>query len=55
VDELPKRGDAIEAYLKMQRDRHSKNGLAWIALDDLLEDYRLRADTGTPLTEVDFP
>ncbi len=49
---VPARGDAVEAWLKGQRDALA-DGYgrlpAWYALDDLLDDYRLHADTGTPL------
>jgi hypothetical protein len=50
----PARGDAFEAWLKAARDVHSdRYGVtpAWFVLDDLLDSYRLHADTGTPLTE----
>ena len=45
----PARGDDVETWIKRCRDEHSRLGLAWIALDDLLDDYREKADTGTPL------
>jgi hypothetical protein len=51
---LPARGDAVEAWLKGQRDTHSdRYGVtpAWYVLDDALDTYRLHADTRTPLTE----
>lgn len=51
---LPARGDAVEAWLKTQRDTHSdRYGVtpAYFILDDLLDQYRLHADTATPLTE----
>lgn len=51
---LPARGDAVEAWLRAARDVHSdRYGVtpAWFVLDDLLDLYRLHADTGTPLTE----
>jgi hypothetical protein len=48
----PARGDHVETWLKGQRDA-LEDGYgrlpAWYALDDLLDDYRLHADTGTPL------
>ncbi len=47
----PARGDDIEAWITRKRDEHSRTGLAWMAVDDLLESYRLHADTGTPLSE----
>jgi hypothetical protein len=49
---IPRRGSDVEAWLKAQRDNWSKlQDPEWIALDRLLDDYRLRADTGTKLTE----
>jgi hypothetical protein len=50
----PARGSDVEAYLKERRDEHEgwnashgvMRDVAWHALDNLLEDYRLRADTG---------
>jgi hypothetical protein len=51
----PARGDAVEAWLKQQRDEHGWNGTndrpAFDLLDQLLDAYRLHADTGTPLHE----
>jgi hypothetical protein len=49
----PARGDAVEVWLKAARDVHSDRcGVtpAWFVLDDLLDRYRLHADTRTPLT-----
>lgn len=51
---LPARGDAVEAWLKTQRDSfedHYGRLPAWYAVDGVLDRYRLHADTGTPLTE----
>jgi hypothetical protein len=49
---LPRRGDAVEAWLKAQRDEYyPDHGEQWSAIDDLLDEYRLHADTGTPLHE----
>lgn len=51
---LPRRGDATEAWLRAHRDRHTDGHTRdpeWEALDAALEDYRLHADTGTPLGE----
>lgn len=52
----PRRGDEVEAWIKRTRDSYCSPGLeyegcgqAWYALDDLLDDYRLHADTGTSL------
>jgi hypothetical protein len=48
---LPRRGDAVEAWLRAHRDRHASvtRDPEWEALDWVLDDYRLHADTGTPL------
>lgn len=48
---LPHRGDAIEAWIKSKRDEHGAHredsgSEAWTAVDNLLDDYRLAADTG---------
>lgn len=51
---LPRRGDAFEAWLKAQRDQYRDSvgpTCGWRHLDAALDDYRLHADTGTPLTE----
>jgi len=48
----PRRGDAFEAWLKAQRDEYEvRSSPQWIALDEVLDTYRLHADTGTPLGE----
>lgn len=59
---VPKRGDDIEAWIKQWRDRYDPNGSdrhidAWIAADDMLDDYRLHADTGMPIDQAvtDWP
>lgn len=46
----PRRGDAFEAWLKARRDA-TTTWTPWHALDDILDRYRLHADTGTPLDE----
>lgn len=49
---LPRRGSEVEAYIKAFRDRYIgvKGPLdPWNLLDNLLDDYRLRADTGLTL------
>lgn len=46
---LPVRGDAVEMWLKAQRDSYDEYYPEWQALDDALDDYRLHADTGVPL------
>jgi hypothetical protein len=47
------RGSSTEAYIKAERDSWGKDTdrEGWIALDNLLDDYRLRADTGTKLLD----
>lgn len=49
-----RRGDDVEAWLKRDRDALLADGSDWgqeaaAVVDDLLEDYRLHADTGMPL------
>jgi hypothetical protein len=39
----PERGSDVEEWLKKSRDEQEGND-AWYAIDDLLEDYRFRAD-----------
>lgn len=48
---LPRRGDHVEAWLKGRRDALPKEDGLWWYLDDMLDDYRLHADTSTPLHE----
>lgn len=54
IDGLAWRGSAVEAWIRTRRDRH-RIGMTetdeWCVLDDLLDDYRLHADTGTDLRE----
>ena len=52
----PRRGSDVEAWIKRARESQraghslqSRTG-AWYVLDDLLDDYREHADTGTPLS-----
>lgn len=48
----PHRGDAFEQWLKARRDEWAPEGCQpWQILDQTLEEYRLHADTGTPLGE----
>lgn len=50
----PRRGDAVAEWIKRARDEHGHESgdlPAWRILDELLNDYRLRADTGTPLDQ----
>lgn len=54
VPPLPARGDDVEAWLRAQRDAHSDRygrDPAWYVLDDALDQYRLHADTRTPLNQ----
>lgn len=46
---VPRRGDAIEAWLKQKRDEYPPTDEEWTGLDGLLDDYRLAADTGEVL------
>lgn len=49
---IPTRDDAVAQWLKARRDEHSdRYGRlpAWYVLDELLDTYRLHADTGIPL------
>jgi hypothetical protein len=45
----PRRGDDTEQWLKHWRDMCGEGGDGWHVLDQVLDDYRLHADTGTPL------
>jgi hypothetical protein len=52
---LPRRGDPVEAWLRAQRDQRLDaygRPPEWHQLDDLLDLYRLHADTGTPLDQA---
>jgi hypothetical protein len=52
ADTRPCRGDGFESWLKVQRDLCSDYpSPAWNVMDGLLDQYRLHADTGTPLSE----
>lgn len=54
-----KRGDEVEAWIKRARNQVTSGTPlgdempGWNELDDLLDDYRLHADTGRPLSEED--
>ena len=51
---IPSRDDDFATWLKARRDEHEDRygrAPAWYLLDDLLDLYRLHADTGTPLNE----
>lgn len=47
----PRRGDAIEAYIKGLRDGREVDTVPWRTLDAMLQDYRLRADHGLNTTD----
>jgi hypothetical protein len=49
--QLPARGDAVEAWLKAQRDERPACTSGYDTLDQLLDSYRLHADTRTPLDQ----
>lgn len=52
----PEREDEITLWIKTRRDAHEKlddqAGFAWSALDALLDEYRLWADTGQTIAEA---
>lgn len=62
ADIYPHRGDQVEAWLKDRRDQysHPETGtpmeanqyVAWTAIDNLLDEWRLASDTGQSLEEV---
>lgn len=47
----PRRGDQFEAWLKAQRDACLGHAGPWGTMDGVLDQYRLHADTGTPLNQ----
>jgi hypothetical protein len=50
---MPRRGDAVEQWLKGRRDEFSEAvDTQWDTIDDLLNDYRLHAATRTPLDQA---
>lgn len=53
AEQTPHRGGTVEAWLKSNREayRTEQGANVWYAIDDLLNDLREHADTGTPLTE----
>lgn len=51
TEAVPRRGDAVEQWLKAQRDAAVDYPEAYQGADGLLDLYRLHADTGTPLGE----
>lgn len=46
---VPKRGDAVETWLRSGRGQYREDSLHYMAMDLLLIDYITHADTGTPL------
>jgi hypothetical protein len=46
---LPERGDDVSRWLKVWRQQFSYDSNAWHAVNAVLNDYRLHADTGKPL------
>lgn len=54
VQAQAERGSRVETWIKEWRDAYQKDAspTAWFAIDDLLNDYREHADTGTPLSQV---
>jgi hypothetical protein len=45
----PQRNDEVAEWLKRKRDDFEPHSLIHMTIDQLLDDYRLHADTGTPL------
>lgn len=48
---FPVRGDAVEAWIKARRDQHISHSQGWLLLDEMLDEYRLKADLGGSLGE----
>jgi hypothetical protein len=49
-ESTPHRGSETEAWIRRWRDAYpDKNDFAHRAIDSMLDDFRLHADTGTPL------
>ena len=44
------RDDAVAQWLKRRRDEIDPQSCSWWDIDFMLDDYRLHADTGTPLS-----
>lgn len=55
-DHYPQRDNQVAAWIKDRRDQypkdHSLAPSAWDALDNLLDEYRLAADTGQSLENI---
>lgn len=47
----PSREDAVAAWLKERRDACLRGSVGRMTIDNLLNDYRLHADVGAPLSE----
>jgi hypothetical protein len=47
----PRRGDAVEAWLRTNRESQAADSMAWHAIDLMLNDYRLRADYGKSISD----
>jgi hypothetical protein len=50
AEHLPRRDDAVATWLKKWRDQRDPRPAHWV-LDEMLDLYRLHADTGTPLAQ----
>lgn len=51
---MPHRDDEVAVWLKAQRDEWYQSRDAYFVLDQMLDEYRLRADLGLSLT-VEIP
>jgi hypothetical protein len=51
VPHMPRRDDAVATWLKWLRDAYAWDRPTWSNLDEVLDLYRLHADTGTPLDQ----
>lgn len=47
MNNLPMRGDAVEAWLEEKRDEHQERSAVWYALEDVLHEYQMKANDGT--------
>jgi hypothetical protein len=48
----PRRGDAVEAWLKRRRDEYAPDIQAWHAINNLLDEWREKSDYGLALDEA---
>ena len=46
---IPTREDDVAEWIKKWRETFGDKSPQWYAIDDMLDDYREHADTGTPL------